>query len=159
MNTYTKTFLICPHCGFHTDSSIDHLSEGKSFGPWYCRDCNKGFSGKIHGSSVVLEKLNSMVIRTLDLVVLEPQSEPVYFVLSRSHPAIEDENEAHQHLDYLYGEHLCPVNVVSDVAMICIGGDCDRHGLFQYVRSIEDSGEIDEEHIIGSFPEMGARSI
>lgn len=159
MNTYTKTFIICPHCDAHTNSSIDHFQKGESFGPWHCDECGRQFQGKANGKETQVSKVNGdFFSKTLDLLVLPPIDKPVYFVLEgkRYHDHLNDDYDGKQ---FFYEEHSCPTNWIRNTIMIANAGDTDPHGLLQFVRSIPAptfSGNCmeDDEVIISNFPEV-----
>lgn len=155
--TYSKTCLICPHCGEKTDSSIDHLTAGDSFGPWFCDDCGGGFSGVANGARTELVKSASKLLQTLDLLVLPPQERPVFFVVAGVHSSVESDA-----IRFLYEEHSCPINWIGDAVMVVANGDPDPHGLLKFVRAIprlpsdnKHSSPVDEDNrLIESFPEL-----
>ena len=154
MTTYTKTFAICPHCGAKTDSALDHLPKGQSFGPWYCDDCGCGYKGIANGSETDFVKVESRFIKTLDLLMLEPQKKPVYFVLAGKHFADGDSDHT-----YFYEEHSCPTNWIHRTEMIATGGDTDPHGVLKFLRSEpypDFSNEPNEQDtvIVELFPEV-----
>jgi ribosomal protein L37AE/L43A len=159
MTTYTKTFIICPHCGIHTDSSIDHLKIDNTFGPWFCEKCGGGYTGSIGNNRVVTLKkyTKSRFNKTLDLLVLEPQDKPIYFVLTgRHYQTIPD--DAYDGVQYFYEEHSCPTNWIGNTVMISVDGNTDPHGFLRYVRSMPSrlSGipNARAEEIIKAFPEV-----
>ena len=159
MNTYTKTCVICPHCGAQTDSTVDHLSAGQSFGYWYCDKCGGAYSGKANGAATEITKSDKRFSRTFDLLVLEPQKEPVYFVM-----AGKDYHDGHINQDtvdskrYYYEEHSCPINWIGNASMIAVDGDTDPHGFLSFVRSVPVSIGFDpndeDELTVNAFPEV-----
>lgn len=158
MNTYTKTFMICPHCGAHTNSSVDRLESGQSFGPWYCDECGGGYKGNANGAATEVQKVSSRFSKTLDLLMLEPHDKPIYFVLTgkcyHANPSDEEDEKR-----YFYEEHSCPTNWIGDTVMISVDGDTDPHGFLKFVRSIPspvmpDDLNGEDETIITAFPEV-----
>lgn len=51
--------VVCPHCA-KPDSTVEHLMDGQSFGPWYCDSCNKSYTGKIENGNVTLESTEAL---------------------------------------------------------------------------------------------------
>ncbi len=158
MSTYTKTFIICPHCGAHTDSSVDHLEAGCEFGPWYCDECGGGYQGKANGAATEVQKVASRFSKTLDLLMLEPHDKPIYFVMAgkRYHANPGDEYDGKR---YFYEEHSCPTNWICNTVMISVDGDTDPHGFLKFVRSIPrtvmpDDPNAEDDTIIAAFPEV-----
>lgn len=136
--TYTKTFILCPHCGGQTNSSVDHLQPNRSFGPWHCNLCNERYTGSTDSvGNIALTALftreTDKTIPSLNLLVLPPQKHPVYFVIGSD---VGRNSEHGEHTEYYYNEHSCPTNWLKDIRLICIEHDTDPHGLFRYMRSI-----------------------
>lgn len=158
MSTYTRTFMICPDCGAHTNFSVDHLEAGQSFGTWYCDECGCGYKGNAAGAATQVQKVESRFSKTLDLLVLEPHDKPIYFVMAgkRYHAKPGDEYDGKR---YFYEEHSCPINWIGDTVMISVDGDTDPHGFLKFVRSIPrpvmpDGSNAKDETIIAAFPEV-----
>jgi len=152
MNTYTKTYMICQHCGFHTNASIDHLEAGQEVGPWYCEDCGCGFKVIANGVDSVAIKTDDKFVKTFDLLVLDPQLKPVYFVMSGKAYMDIDEDQRR----YYYEEHSCPTNWIGDAEMIAIDGNTDPHGILRYIRSVNRTCHYSdaENVILDEFPEI-----
>jgi len=155
MNTYTKTCIICPHCGAKTGSSIDHLVSGAKFGPWYCDECGHGYGGVANGVETVLEKSEQRFDKTLDLLVLDPSDKPVFFVLAGKR-FVDHADDDGGNTRYFYEEHSCPTNWIGEAVMIAVGGDTDPHGLLRYVRSVPATSDAHDDEIIAAFPEVAA---
>lgn len=158
MSTYTKIFMICPHCGAHTDSSVDYLDVGESFGPWYCDECGGGYQGNANGAATEVHKIKSRFSKTLDLLVLEPHDKTIYFVLlgNRYHPEPDDGYDGKQ---FFYESHSCPTNWIGKTVMISVDGNTDPHGLLKFVRSVPslalpDDPNTEDKIIITAFPEV-----
>lgn len=159
MNTYTKTCVICPHCGAQTGSSVDHLTAGTSFGPWYCDACGGAYTGTANGSETQVIKNDHRFSRTFDLLVLEPQAKPVYFVMAgKSYHRGQPDKDAAENKRYFYEEHSCPTNWIGNASMIAIDGDTDPHGILSFVRSVPVDMNFDpndeDELITDAFPEV-----
>lgn len=127
----------CPSCA-EGRFELTHLVNARalrasnSFGPWYCRGCGQGVAGEISpsGDAVELKVLEERVEEFYDLLKLEPQAKPVYFVV-RASRALNSKCD----LRYLYEEHSCPTNHIH-CELIVHDGDSDPHGLFKYVTSV-----------------------
>lgn len=151
--TYTKTFLVCPHCAHHTNSSIDHLEAGRHFGPWFCDECGGSFLGVANGADTVLTKHHERQTKTLDLLVLEPTEKPIYFILDGIQFG-EDGNK-----EYLYEEHSCPTNWLRNIRLVSVDGDIDPHGFMEFVRHVPagtmpDDPNDEDETLCKLFPEV-----
>ncbi len=162
MSTYTKTFIICPHCGAHTNSSVDHLDCGQSFGPWYCDKCGGGYCGNANGTTTEVRMVADTFKKTLDLLVLNPHDKPIYFVMKGRHyqPKTDIDNEKKR---FFYEQHSCPTNWIINTILISVDGDTDPHGFMKFVRSvphpaIPDNKDIEDEikAICAEFPELKA---
>lgn len=124
--------VVCPHCG-EEDGRVDHLFDRPpaSFGPWYCETCRRGYVGRVFApNDVEVEPHPGFIEDTLDLLVIQPQDRPVYFVVKGI--AMNGERDGKK---YFYEEHSCPTNYVRCEAIIS-EGDSDPHGLFEYVRTV-----------------------
>lgn len=69
------------------------------------------------------------VAKQYDIVRLDPQDEPIYFIVEAFSPT-DPETTA-----YWYDEGTCPTNWLKTVDTIIINGDSDPHGLFAFVRT------------------------
>lgn len=159
MSTYTKTCVICPHCGAQTDKSVDHLPAGTSFGPWYCDACGGAYTGTANGSETQVIKNDRRFSRTFDLLVLESQTKPVYFVMAgKNYHLGQSDKDADEYKRYYYEEHSCPTNWIGDASMIAIDGNTDPHGILSFVRSVPVAMNFDpneeDELIMAAFPEV-----
>lgn len=72
------------------------------------------------------------------IVCLPPQEHPIYFVVPRVHP--DSEVGA-----FMVDENSCPTNWLRNIEEIIIDGDTDPHGLFEYVRDIEEPDFVNRE--------------
>jgi hypothetical protein len=84
-------------------------------------------------------------MKTYDLLVLPPQTKPVYFIVER-----EDDpqyNQTDESRKFLYESHSCPTNWLQLVHM-AHDGDNDPHGLILYVGNKKES-ELPEDDIVG----------
>jgi hypothetical protein len=145
---YMKPQIVCPNCQNHEGFSCEHILNGerRQFGPWFCDDCGHSITGKLAADGTIdIEVGPERSIKTLDLLVLPPQSTPVYFVVQgarhegRQGPAwfIKDRDEA-DHKKYLYETHSCPTNWFKPV-VIYIEGDNDPHGFLDFVAFRDDA--------------------
>lgn len=165
--TYTQTYIHCPHCG-EKGHRVDHLfgseqrGHGTSFGPWYCDSCGGAFRGKILAdNSLDLELLDDQKVETLDLLVLEPQDKPVYFVIRGMGFRKIGEVTDFENKEFFYESHSCPTNWLRDIERLVIEDDDDPHGLLRFVRSIDaasatpqEQGNYSEPDVFATFPEM-----
>lgn len=69
--------------------------------------------------------------KVYDLLVLPPQKEPVYFIVERD---TDEEYITHDHAEFLYNEHSCPVNWLRPIH-VQQEADTDPHGLIEYVET------------------------
>lgn len=133
--------VACPHCG-EEDGRVDHLFRGtpKSFGPWYCKSCRRGYVGRVLApKDVEVTPIDRSMPETLDLLMLPPQDKPVYFVVKGLAVNGEMDGKA-----YYYEEHSCPTNYIRCEAIISDDDD-DPHGLFKFVRAMPMPGHWDED--------------
>jgi hypothetical protein len=68
--------------------------------------------------------------KTYDLLVLPPQTQPVYFVVEREDYPEYNQTDADR--KFLYESHSCPTNWLQPVHMVH-DGDSDPHGLIRYI--------------------------
>lgn len=171
--TYQKTCLICPHCAAHTDACVDHLGGYERFGPWYCDACGGSYSGARDASSGawVLTPEPGRKVPTLDLLVLRPQSPPVYLarrgfsivgdrgVAGKDHPI--DSPESQDSTRFYYEEYSCPTNWLNNFVMMAVDRDHDPHGVIDFVRRVArpaavggDDCSAEVESVLAAFPEI-----
>ena len=135
--TETKTYLNCPHCGERA-SVVDHILAGqpRSFGPWYCDECGRSYTGSLAADGTIdLELAAAVRTATLNLLTIPPRDEPVYLVVHGGRYG-DDHNEGGT-TAYYYDEHTCPTNWVSEVEAFILDGDSDPHGVAQFVRRVD----------------------
>jgi len=156
----TREYVLCPHCG-EGDFNVSHLESGLRFGPWYCDDCGGSFVGQRQlDGTFEIELRTERKITTVDVLVLNPQDKPVYFVVEgmrfegvvsvgerlrqaaermtgRPTPPEEPRDEA-ESKRFFYEEHSCPTNWLEPI-MVYHDGDDDPHGLIEFVRSVDSS--------------------
>jgi hypothetical protein len=154
----TKTYVVCPHCEGSSGATIDHLIKDRrerTWGPWYCEQCDNAFQGTAHADgSVTVEKVTrERFVKQFNLLCLPPQKEPVYFVTATRH----FEGSTLDQMEFYYESSSCPTNWLRDIGMISIGGDQDPHGLFKYMGSLPFDEERDDRWdeifpVIGSIP-------
>ena len=171
MTTYQKTCLICPHCGDHGSACVDHLAGSARFGPWYCAACGGGYSGRLDAQGAWQLTLESgRKVPTLDLLVLQPQTEPVYIarrgftVVGAPGMVMDYPIDSPEHQDttrFFYEEYSCPTNWLDDLVMVSFGKDHDPHGLIKFVRRVPrpaavdaDSCQEEDAAVLAAFPEI-----
>ena len=101
------------------------------------------------------------MFKTLDLLALNTDRGRVYFVLDGlciyKGQDVPDRR-------FFYNSHSCPTNYVR-VRAICVDGDMDPHGIFEYVRSVWLTKEFEaaagDEYaesspLLAIFPELRA---
>lgn len=145
----TTTYAVCPHCQ-QDAGEVDHLLGQQFTTEWYCNNCGKQYRLDFDTSGhVEITRLAGLKITTLDLLVLPPQKEPVYFVVEGMRfeggrdGGERDEADAKQ---FLYEEHSCPTNWLQP-KMVWHDGDSDPHGLIEYVAHVDaDALPPDESH-------------
>lgn len=134
--------LACMHCEKPDAFDITwHMSQpvGRNYGPWFCGNCGKSQVLTIlESGGVQVEAHKNTRLTTLDLLVLQPRSEPVYLVvegfrLSNEGEAFEMDNAYH------YNEHTCPTNFVDKILSFIVNGNDDPHGLFEFVKGVPDT--------------------
>lgn len=164
--THSRLFAVCPHCNAHTDSRLDHLEVGASFGPWDCDECGMPYGGVFQGADTVLKKREKTSERIPAMVLLEfpPSDKPVRFLLSgtrfRYLKDTDSPEEAENSVRFFYEEHSCPTNWLGEVEMVIFDGDADPHGFLRYVRHVENPalpGQMDCERdsaLLEMFPEV-----
>lgn len=135
--------VVCPHCGT-PGSTVDHLKEGQSFGPWYCDSCNKSYTGEIVGGGVVLEKHESVKTPLVVLLKMGNARDKDVFILVNGMTFDDPTNkqDVAEGLEYFYNEHTCPWNYLN--VPIREGWDSDPHGLFVYVDHIIKPSGFDD---------------
>lgn len=165
-NIYRHDFIICPWCEEQSGCRVDHLYDGSSFahgfGPWYCAECRKGFTGKVNSpGDVDINKYISRETRTrsMALLKLDGKEGPVFFVMDhdRYNPTgIETDQENQEHQKFFFESHSCPTNWLRECVAVIDQGDADPHGFLEFVRAVDvptdfDSDDDDNWHKL--FPE------
>lgn len=132
--------IVCPSCGKDDGFRCDNIvteKPGRFFGPWYCDGCGAAITGsRADNGDIEIEVRNERKIDTIDLLVLEPQDKPVYFLVPGSRYEgghwDDDSRTEDESKQYHYDESSCPTNWLHPEA-IRIGGDNDPHGLIKYL--------------------------
>ncbi len=138
MTPRTKRFFTCP-CGGE-EFVIEHLyeTETKEAGPWFCHKCGKSWGIKLVGGNVKITEKDMVVSDTLVVLKLDPKNmkKPLYLITEGMvfNEKIEKTCELEQHKFY-YEEHTCPTNWLKNIREICMDGEHDPHGLFEYVET------------------------
>ncbi len=152
----TTTKIGCPNCGAAT-GSLGHLLDGKShcFGPWYCDDCGREYHGQVDtDGSVQIRMGKSFWVKSLNVLAINPQETPIYFVVEGGEPVNPDEpRDPHHGGRYYYEEHSCPTNFVP-VELISQDGDHDPHGIFTYLGSVDRPNDDSEDAVIKAVAEF-----
>lgn len=165
MNIYQHDFIVCPWCDSETGSRVDHLYGEKlprSFGPWRCNECAMNFSGTVNApGDVDLVKNDSKPHspRAMSLLKFDGKNGPTFFVIegTRYKDKIDYTDEDFQsHMKFLYEEHSCPTNWITECVAVIQNDDTDPHGFLEHVRSVEVSMDFDSDENEGwaaLFPE------
>jgi hypothetical protein len=145
---FTKRYVVCPACNDRDSGfGVDHLPRGTAWGPWFCDGCGRASRGRLLANGdVEIELVDECRISTMDLLVLEPQTSPVYFLVPGSRyegRCWQSEGTTDDHKRFSYEEHSCPTNWLEPEA-IRWEGDNDPHGLIKYVAH-RDSTELPPE--------------
>ena len=140
----TKRFAACPNgCELGRDGigCVDHLIDRKgSAGPWYCEVCGHGWWLEFDGAGgLELSAWKEKLIRRIVMLELPPQTKPITILLKEQHIRFNaDDEEDQDGLRYYYDEHTCPTNWMR-VGAVVFDGREDPHGLFRFVRVIDDA--------------------
>lgn len=98
--------------------------------------------------------------KTLNLLKIEGKDGPIYFVVEGLSQWPMTLTEMKNHAEYFYEEHTCPTNFIR-IPMISHAGDCDPHGVFEFVDAVwmmDEYQEDDDEYLIEVFPQLAAVS-
>lgn len=137
--TRTKTYAVCPACEKDA-GAIDHLLGQTLSTRWYCPSCGQSYSLTFSADGAVEIALAvGRKVTTVDVLVLNPQEKPVYFVVE----GMRFEGEGHddsdnEHKRFFYEEHSCPTNWLKPT-MLYFDGDDDPHGLIKFLATRDDS--------------------
>lgn len=147
--------VACPNCG-EPAGSVTHLLEERGprhFGPWYCDECGRGYSGEIQADGGIELRLeDKMLVRTLDHLVLPPQTRPVHFLVEgMDFVDAKGNRRTAEEKRFFYEEHSCPTNYVR-CEVIAVDGDRDPHGLFKYVGTSDLPKDYDADEDYGDGP-------
>lgn len=154
MALYRHEFVICPWCDEQSGRRVDHLYDDRmprTFGPWYCEECRRGFSGTVRApSDVEVTRENDgapSFSRSMALLRFDGKSGPVFFVMdhNRYHSApgeSDEENQSHQR--YFFEEHSCPTNWLRECVCVIQNDDTDPHGFLSFVRASDVPEDFDE---------------
>ncbi len=132
----TQTYAICPHCGKDA-GQVDHLLGRDIETRWSCKSCGGGYRLQFTvDGTVTVAPTADRTIKTMDVLVLEPQLSPVYFIVEgmRFEPA--DDRDEHDSKEFYYEEHSCPTNWLKP-EMVYFEGDSDPHGLLKFVTHVD----------------------
>ena len=164
----TTTYFNCPNCGVQSKEPIDHIvafldnpswqqaiSRGNypNFGPWGCHECGVNVSGIVRSKDdVELTIKPGTDVKVWDVLVLQPQTKPVYFIVDAKDYSRKPGELCSDNKSYFYDEHTCPTNWIRNVERIVIEADTDPHGLFEFVESV-DQDTVKEKLHDGQNPE------
>lgn len=143
-------FILCPHCG-NSKHAVDHLfsdDKEKTFGRWFCNECGGGFTGKVKGMDVFVEKDKNRK----DKCIVFMRNGNILLVIEGMYFDGEFDID---HQKYYYEEHTCPTNYLLDVLYVINleDGDLDPHGIFKFVSAIALKDiELNDEEIIKIIP-------
>lgn len=138
---HTERFINCPHCG-KGKHPIEHLFQDtlRSFGPWWCHECNHEFSGEIVNGTV---EITSVVESDHETVVCLFRFRDLYLVV-KGHT--RQKNYDHDWYDYLFHSHHCPGNILQGVrAVFCPDDGDDPHGVIRFIAAIPDEGQFNHQ--------------
>lgn len=162
---YRHEFLICPWCEEESGCRVDHLYDGSEFangfGPWYCKKCRRGFTGRVKApNDVILEKWYEDKFLPAISLLKSPGTTPTYYVVRNDRYVsgqLKTEREYQDHDSFFFHEHSCPTNWIGKTILIAKHGDLDPHGFLTFVRSVvvrSDFDPHDDEEIAKIFPEI-----
>lgn len=137
----TTTYAVCPQCG-EDAGIVDHLLGQTTWTAWYCDSCGQryGLDFKADGT-VGIEAMPERIVKTFDLLILEPQEHPVYFIVEGMRFEGTDDNRSPEHAArFHYEEHSCPTNWLKP-EVVYYKGDTDPHGLIEFVAT-RDAGSF-----------------
>lgn len=146
----TQTYVVCPNCG-EGEKRVDHLFDQgprtRPFGTWYCEECGHGYDGTVDAdNNVDIEITDKRKVITLDLLVMPPQSSPVYFVVEGMRfPGLYYKSQVEEYAGakFWYEENTSLTNFIPCEAIISKGVS-DPHGLFELVRRIDRPADCEE---------------
>jgi len=137
----TKTYAVCPTCQADA-GEVDHLLGTKVSTRWYCDACGHNYQLAFsEDGAVAISPLPGRRITTLNVLKLPPQEKPVFFVVKgmRFEAATTDQDQDQEDSTrFFYEEHSCPTNWLKP-EMVYYDGDCDPHGLIQFVTARDES--------------------
>ena len=94
--------------------------------------------------------------KTLVLLKIEGKEAPIFFVVEGLSTWPSTREELLEHERYFYEEHTCPTNFIR-IPMIATGGDCDPHGVFDFVDAVwmmDEYQENDDDYLSEVFPQL-----
>ena len=165
---YSHDFAVCPWCGGHSGSRVDHLYDDhlpREAGPWYCGLCKMPYRVLVNApGDVVLSKdedNKKRHTRSMALLKFEGKDGPVFFVMDhdryRGGTGQDETDEANQdHQRYFFEEQSCPTNWLRECVAVIEDGDCDPHGFLDFVRAVDVPQDFDEDNDanwVALFPE------
>lgn len=133
VNTFTKRFISCPHCG-QGSHEVSHLELGHTFGPWFCDSCNKSFKGKITSNGDVDINIDNYETRRSYSVLVELTAKGrVHLEINHDVYCLNHDKTLEDNIKYYIEEHSCPINVLTFASEIYINEEDDYHGAFKVV--------------------------
>ncbi len=145
----TDDLKPCPFCG-GSDIEYDNADE-RSGGQWLCCNICEFRFATAYGQDLramwnrrpVLPK--SEAGATFDVLVLQPQTKPVYFVVKGRRDPADSDAETMERKAYFYEEHSCPTNWLKDIELLSFDGDHDPHGLLEFIGTCPAEGMEPED--------------
>lgn len=141
-----QLFLKCTTEGCDGEWRVDHLNPGfVTF--WSCEECHAAFRiARLREWDFEIEPTgmkDSPITVTLRSQTVPPITVKVN-AWRYTHSQHDSKEEFEENERYLYDQHTCPTNWLSQVEEIEANGDRDPHGLFEFV-SVEDGHYVDPD--------------
>jgi len=146
----TQSYIQCPKCkeNYEAGFGVRHLliMRNTSFGPWYCNSCGTKISGEIKDGRVfIVEHPESERKRSIAVLL---RRNNLYLVVKGMAFRDKDKDEE-EHQRFYYEEHTCSMNYMREIIEVWESRydklEVDPHGLFEYVRSVENDCDREQD--------------
>jgi len=124
--------IDCPTCG-KSEHGVGHIERGSSFGPWYCRQCGNGFTGRKTEDGSISLTTGERSIKDIACLVEAPAG----FRWWTSASLFDGERVSVSHMRFFIEEHQCPINMLRHAVEV----PGDPHGALSILAIGEDMEE------------------
>lgn len=151
-----RSSITCPNCeNYHftiTQWHVDRNHKEGGYGPWYCRECHKGYRfypKTLTEVDVVEVEITKQYTPAWVVATVGESNPPVHLILNEYifPDRIDDPQESHSGWQYLIESHSCPSNRLNN--KVEVQGDFDPHGVLKFIGIVGNSTHDEDINKVG----------